>query len=82
MLLGECCSYGQVHGRDESLPYQQHERESVGRPDLWPPRRGEDPPCDAKDKGAVMAGWREWVVHERDKGGRQPAPFPVDGLPR
>ena len=43
MLPGECCSYGQVHGRDESLPYQRHERESVGRPDLWPPRRGQDP---------------------------------------
>ena len=34
MLPGECCSYGQVHGRDESLPYQQHERESVGGPGM------------------------------------------------
>lgn len=38
-VAGECCSYGQVHGRDESLPYQRHERESVGWPDLWPPLR-------------------------------------------
>lgn len=67
MLPGECCSYGQVHGRDESLPYQQHERESVGRPDLWPPRRGQDPSLQSQpEKG-----------HSRQVAGRA-CPAPTD----
>ena len=30
-------------GGDESLPYTPRLRELVGRPALWPPRRGQDP---------------------------------------
>ena len=63
-------------GRDKSLPYKLAGRLAMmpvggGVPDA--PQISSNP-CDAKDKGAVMAGRREWAADERGKGGRQPAP--------
>ena len=57
------------------------------------PRRGQDPALRCKRHmggNGKVAGracpaptdCHKWVVHERGKGGRQPAPFPVDGWRR
>ena len=61
MLPGECCSYGQVHGRDESLPYKLKikaiQRRSCGPGMPGPYAEGSRPlPTKPTRKGAQPLG--------------------------